>query len=80
MDGVGSADCVRSCFGEANVADLAFRDQLGQSTDGVFDRGVRVDTVLVVQVDVVCPEAPEGTVDGYGAIRGAAVENSRAAD
>jgi hypothetical protein len=35
------------------VQDLALGHQLGQGADGVLDRGVRVDSVLVVELDAV---------------------------
>jgi hypothetical protein len=35
------------------VQDLALGHQLGQRADGVLDRRVRVDAVLVVEVDAV---------------------------
>jgi len=53
VDGVGAADGVDPGLGQADVADLALGDQLGQRPDGVLDRRVRVDPVLVVQVDAV---------------------------
>ena len=58
-----SPDRVRAGLGQTDVADLPFGDQLGQSADGFLDRGARVDPVLVVEVDVVGPEALEGTLD-----------------
>ena len=49
------------------------RDQLGQRPDGVFDRGVAVEAVLVVEVDVVGPQPFQGTVHGDADVVGAAV-------
>jgi hypothetical protein len=51
--GVGAADRFGAGLGQADAQDLALRDQLGQCTDGVLDRCVRVDPVLVVEVDAV---------------------------
>ena len=74
MDGVGSADCAGTGLGETDVADLAFGDQLGESAGGVFDSGVRVDAMLVVQVDVVGAEPPEGALQRGTDVGWAAVE------
>jgi hypothetical protein len=46
---------------------------------GVFDRSLRVDAVLVVKVDVVGAEPPEGTLERGADVCGAAVETPRAA-
>jgi len=62
-----------------DVADLAFRDELGQSTDGPIDGRVRIDPVLVVQVDVVGAQPLEGTLDCDADVRRAAVEEAGAA-
>src|SRR6266704_6437114 len=37
VHGVGAADRVGACLGQADVADLAFGDQPGQSADGLLD-------------------------------------------
>src|SRR5262245_63017048 len=37
-------------FGQADVADLAFFHERGHCCNSVFDRGVRIDAVLVVEV------------------------------
>jgi hypothetical protein len=66
VDGVGAADCAGAGLGQADVADLAFGDQFGQGAGGLLDGGVRVDPVLVVQVDVVGAEPPEEAL-GCGA-------------
>jgi len=39
------------------VPDLALRDQLGKSADGLLDRHSLVHPVLVVEVDVVDSES-----------------------
>jgi hypothetical protein len=61
-------------FGEAEVLDLAFVDQLLDRAGDVFDRDVRVDAVLVEQVDVVRPEPLQRAVDARADGLGAAVE------
>ena len=56
VHGVRAADRVDPGFGEPDVAYLALGDQFGDGADGVLDRGVGVDAVLVVEVDVVGAE------------------------
>ena len=55
---------------------LALGHQLGQRADGVLDRGVRVDPVLVVQVDVVNAEALQRALDRGADVRRAAVDDA----
>ncbi len=64
VDFVGSADGCGGGFGEAEVFDLACFYEVGHRAYGVFDGGLRVDAVLVVEVDVVDAEALEGCVAG----------------
>ena len=79
VHGVGAADRGGAGLGQADVADLALGDQLGQSADGLLDGGVRVDPVLVVQVDVVGAEPLQGALDRGADVRRAAVEDAGAA-
>lgn len=61
-------------LGQAEVADLALGDQVAHGAGHVLDRHVRVDTVLVEQVDMVGAQALE-TGFGHGAdVLGAAVQ------
>ena len=53
MHGVGAADRLGSGLGKADVQNLALGHELGESADGVLDRRVGVDTVLVVEVYAV---------------------------
>jgi hypothetical protein len=41
------------------VGDLALLDQLGHGTDGLLDRDLGIDAVLVVEVDLLDAEAPQ---------------------
>ena len=50
--------------------------QVGHSADGVLDRSVRVDPMLVVQVDVVSAEPLQGALDGGADVRRAAVDHA----
>ncbi len=56
-------DRVRRRLAEPDMANLALRDELGHRADGLLDRDVRVDAVLVVEVDVVGVELPERDLD-----------------
>ena len=53
MHSVGAADRGGASLGQPDVADLARGDELGQGADGVLDGRLRIDAVLVVQIDVV---------------------------
>ena len=61
-------------LGQADVADLALGHEFGQGADGVLDGRVRVDPVLVVEVDVVGAEPLQGSLEGGADVRRAAVE------
>ncbi len=71
--GVGAADGVGTSFGEAEVLDLACGDEVFDGPGGVFDGGVGVDAVLVVEVDDVGLEALEGGFDDLLDVFGLAV-------
>lgn len=61
------------------MAHLAFGDQFGQRADGLLDGRVRVDAVLVVEVDVVGAEPLERAFDRGLHVAGAAVDDAGAA-
>src|SRR5699024_3399262 len=56
---VGAANSVRACFGNAEIPHLALGDEFGQCAERLLDRHVRIDPMLVVQVDVVDTESPQ---------------------
>jgi len=56
---VGAPDRLRASFGEAEVLDLAFPDQFLHRPRDLLDRHVRVDAVLVEEVDAVGLEASQ---------------------
>ena len=74
MDRVGAADRVRRRLAQADVANLALLDELGHRPDGLLDRDVRVHAVLVVEVDVIGPEALERALDRAADVLGRAVD------
>ncbi len=61
------------------MENLSLGHQLGERADGVLNGGVRVDPVLVVEVDVVGTQPLQGTFDRGPDVRRAAVEHSGAA-
>jgi hypothetical protein len=73
---VGAADRLRGGLREADVAHLAGRDQLRHRADGLLDRRVGVDTVLVVEVDVLHPEALQRGLTGSAHVGGTAVDRA----
>ena len=56
---MGATDRLGSRFREAEVPDLALPNQLLHCSSHVFDRHLRVDTVLVEQIDHVGLESLE---------------------
>jgi hypothetical protein len=60
------------------VQDLSLGHQLGQGAHGVLDGSVRVDPVLVVEVDAVSTQPLQGALDRRPDVRRAAVEHSGA--
>ena len=66
-----------SRLGQADVQDLAFGDQFGERGDGFLDGGVRVDAVLVVQVDAVDAEPRQRALDRCAHVRWTAVDDAR---
>ena len=77
MDGVGAADRLGRRLREPQEADLAGIDELGHRADGLLDRDVGVDAVLVVEVDVVDAQAPQRRVARVHHVLGAAVDAAR---
>jgi hypothetical protein len=57
LHGMCAADGAGGRFGEAEVPDLALRDQVLHRARDILDRDVGVDPVLVVEVDGVDPQA-----------------------
>jgi hypothetical protein len=64
LHGVGAADGFLGGFGHAEMFHLAGSDQVLDGAGDVLDRHVGVDPVLVVQVDHVASQSPEGPLDG----------------
>src|SRR5580765_349788 len=60
MNRVGAPNGLRTRFAETDMADLALLDQLAHCADGIFDGNFRVDTVQVVEIDVIGLQASYG--------------------
>ncbi len=69
---VGASDGGGGGFRKAEVFNLASFDELGHGADGVFDRGVGIDAVLVVEIDVIEAEALERSIAGLADVLGLA--------
>ena len=51
LDGVGATDRLHACFGKAEVFNLTFLNQLLHRSGHILDWHVRVNAVLIEQVD-----------------------------
>jgi hypothetical protein len=59
---MGATDRRGGGLAEPQVADLPRLHELGHRADGLLDRDLGIDAVLVVEVDVIDAEPPEGCV------------------
>ena len=74
MHGVGLADVGDARFRQSKEPDLAHLDEFLHRADGLLDRHIRVDPVLVIQVDVVDAEATQGVIASPVNILGSAAD------
>src|SRR5271155_775475 len=75
MNFVGAANGGWGRFGEAEIFYFAGFDQFGHSAYGVFDRRVRVDAMLVIEIDVIDAKAFQGSVAGGADVFGLATDD-----
>ena len=61
---MGATDGLHACFRKAEVLDLALLNQLLHRSRHVFDRHVRVNPVLIEQIDGIDLEPLERALDG----------------
>src|SRR2546428_3426345 len=61
---MGATDRARADFRQADVSDLAGFDEIRHGTDGIFDRGIRIQPMLIIQVDIICAQAAKRTLYG----------------
>src|SRR6266550_469971 len=73
LNGVGAADRAHAGFGHAEVLHLALGNQFLDRARHVFDRHVRVDPMLIIEIHDVCPETLQRTLDALLDALGAAV-------
>src|SRR5882672_10302097 len=52
-----AANRLGSCLGETEVTDLPRFHQLSHRADGIFDRGIGIDAMLIIEIDNVGSEA-----------------------
>jgi len=74
LDRVCATDRLHACFGKAEVLDLACLNQFLHGASDVFDRRVRVNPVLIEQVDCVDLEPLERAFDRLLDMGAASVE------
>ena len=65
MNSVGLANIGFTSLGQAKVSHFAFLHQVGHGAYRIFDRHLRIDAVLVEQVDIVGAKAPQRGVGGF---------------
>src|SRR2546425_6393374 len=70
-----AADRLHSRFGKSEVLDLAFPDQVLHRSRDVFDRHIRVDTVLVEEIDEVGLQSLERALDALLDVLGPTVRH-----
>ncbi len=80
MHRVRPTDRARAGLGQPEVTDLAGLHQLGHGADGLLDRHLRIDPVLVVEVDVVDPEPAQRRLARLAYVRGVAADQGRLAE
>ena len=59
-----AGDLAAGPFGCTPVHDLPLADQVGHGSDDLFQRGIRVETMAEVQIDIIRVQPLEGGMDG----------------
>jgi hypothetical protein len=77
MDGRSAAQVRRECLGQTDPADLALVDEPGQSADGLLDRDLGIDAMLLVEVDRVDAQPPQARLAGLADVLRATVDRAR---
>ena len=78
LDCVCATDGLHAGFRESEVLHLALLDQVLHGSGDVFDRHVRIDTVLIEQVDDIGPEALERGLGDFLDVLWTAVQSGTA--
>src|SRR5436309_2216697 len=71
-----ATDCLHACFRKAEVLHLTLLNELLHRSGNVFDRHVRVDAVLIVQIDDVSLEPLERALGRFLDVLWPAIEGS----
>jgi hypothetical protein len=74
LDGVGAANRLHAGFRQAEVLHLAGRNEILHCAGDVLDRDLRIDAVLVEQIDPIRLQSLQRCVGDFPDVRGAAVE------
>ena len=74
VDGVGAADGLGADLGEADVADMARSDEIGDGADGLLDRHRGIEAGRAVDVDIVGAEAGERIGEEVAQCHGAGLD------
>lgn len=67
-------DDIDTGFGQAEIPDLAFGNQILNRTGHILDRHFRIDTMLVKQVDHICLQAFQRRFSHFTDMPGTAVQ------
>ena len=71
---MGATNRLHAGFGQTEMLDFAFANQIADRAGDVFDRHVRIDAMLVEEVDAVGLEPRERGFSHLADVRGTAVE------
>jgi hypothetical protein len=74
MDRMGATERLRARLGKAEMLDLACRDEVFHRACHIFDRYIRVNAMLVIQIDNVGFQALQRRLSNLPDVRGAAVK------
>jgi hypothetical protein len=74
LDRVRAAKRLRARFGEAEMQNLPFRDQIPDSPCDVLDRDGGIDTVLIEEINAIRLESLQHAVNGQSDVVGPAVK------
>ena len=74
LDGMGAPDQLRRGLGHAEVTHLALGNQIPDRTRHVLDRNLRIDAVLIEQIDTVGTQPRERGIADFADMFGTAVE------
>ena len=74
---MGAADRLGAGFRQAEMPHFAFLDQLFHRAGDVLDRHLRIDAMLIEQIDRLDAQAPQRPLDDLSDVVGPAVEAVR---